>query len=140
MFGGNATEKRERAERFWYGLGFLAFAGVTYWLMATDERTEDSHMTLFWICAAVTAPLGAALVWKMADAETPRGTQGGLGLAFVGIALSNLLEEMHTAIAVIFGISGGFFAGGGIAAVALVLVRPLLPSTPTDRPGDSPES
>ena len=139
MFGGNATERRERAERFWYGLGFVAFAGVTYWLMSTDERTEDSHMTIFWICAALGAPVGAFLVWKMADAPTPKEAQGGIWLAFVGVGLNNFLEGFRVVIGIIFGFSGGFFAGAGLGALALVFIRPLLgSSTSTDPPGDSP--
>lgn len=140
MFGGNATERRTRKERIWGALAFFVFSAMFVWAMSGDERTESSHMLVFWLCAVIAAPFAAYLVWRMADKEAPKSANA-LWLAFLGVGLNNLLDHMRFVIGTIFGIGAGFCAGAALGLLALVLWRPLSDRSPArEKQGDIPGS
>lgn len=127
MFGGNQTERRQRRDRLWSALGFLAFFGLFWSTMASDARTEAIHMRIFWTCAVIAAPITSYAAWVYADAQPKRGPKTGtLTLAGIGILLSNLLENLRGVIGVIFGVGAGFSLGAAVALLAIVFLRPLL--------------
>lgn len=126
MFGGNQTEQRERRDRIWGAVAFLAFAAGFLWLTMTDPRTEDLHRMLFWISAPFGMAIAAYLVWIHADKDSPPEVKGGLGGAGVGLLLSNLLEDVRWVVSPLFGFSAGFCLGAAGALLALVFVRPFL--------------
>lgn len=133
MFGGNQTEQRQRRERIWAGIGFLAFFGVPWWLMATDRRTETAHMVVFWTCVVIVACVGFVLAWRHADTQKAPPAKGGFAWIGIGILLSNLLDSFRVVIAVLFGSISGFCLGMGLGLVAIVLIRPMLKrSFPTE--------
>lgn len=131
MFKGNQTEQRERRERLWGAVTFLAFAAGFLWLTMTDPRTEDLHRMLFWISAPFGIAIAAYLVWIHANRESPPEVKAGLAGAGLGLILSNLLEDVRWVVSPLFGFSAGFCLGAAAALLALVFVRPFLKGSPS---------